>query len=263
MDGRIKPKKSLGQNFLVDPNIARKIAGSLRVPEGGHVVEIGPGLGALTGELVGRFSPLTAIEVDARAVAHLKEAYPDLDVRQQDVLTVDWEALAEEKGKPLYVIGNLPYYLTSQILFSLLDARQVMAEAVMMMQLEVGQRLIAVPGTKAYGILSVSTQLHTRPELLFKVSRNVFFPKPDVTSAVIRLVFSSESKAAGVPGDLLQQVIRTAFNQRRKTLRNSLGFWTKEQEMALPHGWERCRAEELAPEDYAELARFFASSRKE
>ncbi|GIV58871.1 MAG: hypothetical protein KatS3mg042_1784 [Rhodothermaceae bacterium] len=120
----MKPRKSLGQNFLTDPNVARKIVGALRAPEGAAVVEIGPGTGALTGLLHERFPDLTALEVDDRAVALLRERFPGLDVRHADVLDVDWAALAREKGRPLYVIGNLPYYITSEILFGLLDARR-------------------------------------------------------------------------------------------------------------------------------------------
>lgn len=253
----LSPKKSLGQNFLNDPNTVRKIVGSLEAPADAHVVEIGPGMGALTGELLDRFSTFTALEIDERAVAYLKEAYPTLDVRQMDVLDVDWVALAAEKGGPLHVIGNLPYYITSPILFGLLDNRQHLSEAVVMMQLEVAQRLVAEPRTKAYGILSVQVQLHARPDLLFRVSRNVFYPKPDVTSAVIRLAFDAVPPLpSDVDPDFLREVIRTAFNQRRKTLRNSLSVWTRAHNITLPHGWDRRRAEELTPPAFLELARY-------
>lgn len=253
----LTPKKSLGQNFLNDPNTVRKIAGSLAASPDAHVVEIGPGMGALTGELLDRFPHFTALEIDERAVAYLKQAHPDLDVRQVDVLEVDWARLAAEKGRPLHVIGNLPYYITSPILFGLLDNRQHLSEAVVMMQLEVAQRLVAEPRTKDYGILSVQVQLHARPDLLFRVSRNVFYPKPDVTSAVIRLAFD---EVPPLPPDvdpaLLREVIRTAFNQRRKTLRNSLSRWTRDQNIDLPHDWDRRRAEELTPSAFLELARY-------
>ncbi|QXD14146.1 16S rRNA (adenine(1518)-N(6)/adenine(1519)-N(6))-dimethyltransferase RsmA [Rhodocaloribacter litoris] len=253
----MKPRKSLGQNFLTDPNVARKIVGALRAPDGAAVVEIGPGTGALTGLLHERFPDLTALEVDDRAVALLRDRFPGLDVRHADVLATDWAALAREKGRPLYVIGNLPYYITSEILFGLLDARSHLAEAVVMMQLEVAQRLVAVPRTKAYGILSVAVQLAAAPELLFHVSKNVFYPKPDVTSAVVRLDFSQgDAAASGVDPALLRQVIRTAFNQRRKTLRNSLGRWTRDRGLTLPHGWGACRAEELEPGAFVVLARY-------
>lgn len=251
----LRPKQSLGQNFLRDPNMVRKIVGALEAPAGGRVVEIGPGMGALTGALLARFPDLTVIEVDERAVAYLRAAYPGLDVRHRDVLAVDWAALADEAGGPLYVIGNLPYYITSQILFGLVDARPQVAEAVVMMQLEVAERLVAEPRTKAYGILSVQLQLFSHPELLFRVSPNVFYPRPDVTSAVVRLRFDAAVDTAGVDPGLLRTVIRTAFNQRRKTLRNSLSPWTRERGLDLPEDWARRRAEELTPPDFVTLVR--------
>ncbi len=257
MPSVIPPKKSLGQNFLSDPNTARKIVASIRAPEDAHVVEIGPGTGALTGLLAERFPMLTAVEVDPRAIEVLLARLPGLDVRRKDVLELDWEALAREKGRPVYVVGNLPYYLTSPILFSLFDHRSILAEAVVMMQLEVAERLVAVPRTKAYGILSVNAQLFARPELLFRVSRNVFYPRPDVTSAVVRLDFRNIDVAADVGA--LRQVVRAAFNQRRKTLRNSLGRWTRDGGFVLPDDWENLRAEELSPEQFVALTAHLGS----
>lgn len=251
----IRPKQSLGQNFLTDPNVVDKIVRAVRASEASHVVEIGPGMGALTEALVRRYPQLTALEIDDRAVEYLRTSLPALDVRQADVLEVDWKQLAEEKDRPLYVVGNLPYYVTSQILFALMEARSVVEEAVLMMQLEVAQRLVAVPRTKAYGILSVQVQAHAHPDLLFRVSRNVFTPKPDVTSAMVRLTFSEAPvDRAGVSPAFFRTVVRTAFNQRRKMLRNSLGQWVKGQDIALPHDWGTRRAEELTPEQFLDLA---------
>lgn len=258
------PKKSLGQHFLTDPNVARKIVGAVQAPPDGRVVEIGPGTGALTGLLRETYPTVTAIEVDARAVAYLQAQDPGLDVRQADVLDVDWRALAEERGGPLYVVSNLPYALTSPILFSLLDHRLCLREAVLMMQYEVARRLVAVPRTKDYGILSVLTQLYAAPVLLFRVSRNVFYPKPDVTSAVIRLAFDERAALdPDVDPAFLRAVVRAAFNQRRKTLHNSLGRWTRARAIALPHGWEGKRAEELSPAAFVELAHYLRSRASE
>lgn len=261
MPQSIRPKKSLGQNFLSDPNTARKIVASLGAPPDAAVVEIGPGTGALTGELLSRYDNLTAIEVDARSVELLHNEYPRLDVRHADVLDVDWVALSAEKGGRLHVIGNLPYYITSQILFSLFDARHYLHAAVVMMQLEVAERLVAVPRTKAYGILSVLTQLYAEPSLLFRVSPHVFYPQPDVTSAVVRLVFGKDDEDfGGVDPGMLKQVVKAAFNQRRKTLRNSLNFWTKDRNIALPDDLANRRAEELTPGTFVELARYLSSA---
>lgn len=251
----IQPKKSLGQHFLRDPNTIRKIAHSLEAPPDAVVVEIGPGTGVLTRELAQRFGRLIAVEVDQRAVAHLAETLPDVTVLHQDVLRVDWHALAEEYGEKLWVIGNLPYYITSPILFSLLDSRQVIHQAVLMMQKEVAQRLVAVPRTKAYGILSVQTQLLAEPSLLFTVGRNVFHPKPDVDSAVVRLDF--DGKPLDVSVELLRRIVRTAFNQRRKTLRNSLKSVLEEWEIILPDEVGSLRPEALSPDAFVELARTF------
>ena len=250
-----RPRKRLGQNFLQDPNTARRIVDALDAPEGARVVEIGPGTGALTGLLLERWPELTAIEVDPRAVALLREAHPGLDVREADVLEADWEALAEGRTHALYVIGNLPYYITSPILFVLLDARTHLRRAVVMMQREVAERIVAEPRTKAYGILSVLVQLWARPTLAFRVSRNVFYPKPDVQSAVLRLDFGPEAPIASVDDpEWVRRVVRTAFNQRRKTLRNSLRSITAETGRSVPERWAGRRPEALPPEAFLDLA---------
>lgn len=251
----IQPKKSLGQHFLRDPNTIRKIAQALAAPSDAVVIEIGPGTGVLTRELAGRFERLIAVEVDQRAVAHLEKTLPDVTIIHADVLSVDWRALAEEHGEKLWVIGNLPYYITSPILFGLLDARDVIRQAVLMMQKEVAQRLVATHGTKVYGILSVQTQLLSAPSLLFTVGRNVFHPKPDVDSAVVRLDFGNEEP--DVPVELLRKVVRTAFNQRRKTLRNSLKTIVEEMNVSLLEDVASLRPEALTPMQFVELTRSF------
>ncbi len=251
----ITPKKSLGQHFLRDANIRDKIIGLLEAGPDDPVVEIGPGTGALTGHLASRFSNFEAVEIDDRAVAVLQEQIPGLVVHQADVLEYDWVAHGEKVGKKLHIVGNLPYYVTSQVIFSLLDAYPYIAEAVLMMQREVAERLVAKPRTKAYGILSVAVQQLTTPALAFRVSRNVFFPKPDVESAVVRIAFEDHPALADVEDAAwLRLVVRTAFNQRRKTLRNSLRRLTADHQCEVPEVWSMKRAEELSPEDFVELA---------
>ena len=249
MKSPIPPKKSLGQHFLNDPNTARRIVGALEAPADAHVVEIGPGVGALTGLLHERFENFEAIEVDSRAVTYLRERYPDLNMRQADVLELDWRRLGDQ---PLHIIGNLPYNITSPILFGLLAAHDAMSQAVLMVQKEVAERIVAKPRTKAYGIPSVFAQLYARPSILFKVSRNVFEPKPAVESVVIRLDFEG-IEAPDVDTGLLHAVVRAGFGMRRKVLRNSLQKWAAD----IPDRWRRCRAEELSPDDYVMLARYF------
>ena len=249
-----RPKQSLGQNFLHDPNMAEKIVRTLEAPADAHVVEIGAGTGVLTERLARKYERLTALEIDERAVEVLRERLPGSDVREEDVQDTDWTALADEKGGPLYVISNTPYHLTSTILFSLLEQRAHVADAVLTMQREVAERLVAEPSTKAYGILSVLVQLFAEPDLRFTVPPQVFAPQPDVASAVVRLRFDPQTEP-DVSFDDVRRYVRAAFNQRRKMLRNSLSAWTKEQDVEFPNDWGRKRAEALTPQEFATLAR--------
>lgn len=260
MPQSIRPLKHLGQNFLTDQNIARKIVAAVPAPPDARVVEIGPGTGALTALLAERFPDLVALEVDERAVAVLRERMPSLDVRTVDVLRFDWHSLALERseGGPLHVVGNLPYYITSQILFGLLEARDVIASAVVMMQLEVAERIVSAHGSRTYGILSVILQRYAHIELLFRVSQNVFYPRPDVTSAVVRFTFNREDEEQ-VPFELFREIVRSAFNQRRKTLRNSLSELLDRHGLELPAEWSARRAEQLSPDEFVALTRFVDS----
>jgi 16S rRNA (adenine1518-N6/adenine1519-N6)-dimethyltransferase len=250
-----RPKQSLGQNFLQDPNMREKIVRTLRAPPDAAVVEVGAGTGELTGLLTERHARVVAIEIDERAVEVLRTECPDAEVREQDVRDVDWAALAEEMGGPLHVISNTPYYLTTEIIFALLEQRAHVAEAVLTMQAAVADRLVADPSTKSYGILSVLVQLFAAPERCFSVPPQVFSPQPDVGSAVVRLTFGADDGPADLALDDVRPFVRAAFNQRRKMLRNSLSTWVKDQGRSLPHDWERKRAEALSPADFAELAR--------
>jgi len=218
-------------------------------------------MGALTGPLAERYPDLIAIEVDERAVNLLKVDFPTVQVIHGDVLDMTWDTLADgAPGERVSVIGNLPYYITSQILFGLLDAAPRIREAVIMMQYEVAARLTAIPRTKDYGILSVATQLACTPKLLFPVSRNVFYPKPDVRSAIVRLEFPAETPDLRINPKWLRHIIRAAFNQRRKTLRNSLSGVVKEAGRDLPEDIAPKRAEELTPQDFVDLAIYLQES---
>jgi len=253
----LTPRKRLGQHFLTDPNTARKIIDSLAAARTDPIVEIGPGTGALTGLLAERFDRVTALEVDPRAADMVRARFPAVTVLQVDVLSIDFGELAGSAGAPLHVIGNLPYNITSQILFAFIDAADAIAEAVVMTQLEVAQRIVAEPRTKAYGILSVALRLACRPTFLFPVSRNVFRPKPDVRSAVLHLDFAPGIRSSAITNpDWTRRVIRSAFNQRRKTLRNSLRDIQDECGRKIPEDWAGRRAEELSPEDFVRLARY-------
>jgi 16S rRNA (adenine1518-N6/adenine1519-N6)-dimethyltransferase len=215
------PRKSLGQNFLRDENIIRKIVESLHLASGDSLLEIGPGQGALTKLLVQMPIQLIAVEVDPRAVALLNEMFAErATILQANVLDIHLKDYAAAAGKPIHIAGNIPYHLTSEILFWILDQRAAVARATLMVQLEVAQRLGAKPGTKEYGVLSVFTQYYTEHRLLFKVSRNCFFPKPDVDSAVVQLTMRPSLPSAD--DRLFRSVVRSTFGHRRKTLRNGL-----------------------------------------
>lgn len=244
-----RTKKSLGQHFLTDNNIIHKIINAIKAEKKDRIIEIGPGTGALTKWLVEKFDDVHVIEIDERAVSVLKSNFKNLTIHQQDVLKVNWKELVAPEGKT-YVIGNLPYYITSPILFALLEHRALFEDAILMMQKEVADRLVAVPSNKQYGILSVQTQLMSTPEFLFNVSPNSFNPPPKVMSTVLRLTFNKPEMACS--DKALKMVVRTAFNQRRKKLSNALKPILGDFE---PEGFNLSeRAENWAPEVYANLA---------
>lgn len=244
-----RPKKSLGQHFLTDGNIIGKIVASIDAGRGDRVVEIGPGTGALTEALLEQFDNVHAVELDQRAIEVLEQKFPDLPVHHQNILEADWGELSVGKEKT-HVVGNLPYYITSQILFSLLESREFLADAILMMQKEVAERLVADIRTKDYGILSVQTRLMSTPEILFPVSRHCFNPPPNVESAVVKLVFNKGKLACR--DQHLKTVVRTAFNQRRKKLSNALKPILSKDD--LPEGFDfDKRAEAWPPELYEKL----------
>ncbi|MFH5833366.1 16S rRNA (adenine(1518)-N(6)/adenine(1519)-N(6))-dimethyltransferase RsmA [Halalkalibaculum sp. DA384] len=245
----IRPKKSLGQHFLKDTNMIEKIAGALNAGPGHRIIEIGPGTGLLTEGLLKRYEDVVAVELDQRAVEVLKQKFPELRILHKDILDIDFEELVLEKEKT-HVIGNLPYYITSQILFLLLENRALLADALLMMQKEVAERLVANIRTKDYGILSVQTQLMCTPEILFEVPRQVFTPQPNVDSAMVRLRFDQGPLTCSDPH--LKTVVRTAFNQRRKKLSNALKPIIDKS--ALPDGFDfDKRAEAWEPSVYEKL----------
>jgi 16S rRNA (adenine1518-N6/adenine1519-N6)-dimethyltransferase len=218
---QIKPKKSLGQHFLQDGNIIRQIADSIPVDTDDLVIEIGPGTGMLTRELLKRYSNIRAVEIDGRAVDYLKKKFPSLDVIHADILNVTWDSLMSGyEDKNIHIVGNLPYFITSQILFKVLEYRKYLASATLMMQKEVAERVVAKPRTKEYGILSVQVQLMSSPEIVFNVSRKAFYPPPNVTSSVVLIKFDKPELTCSDRN--LKKVVRTAFQQRRKKLSNSL-----------------------------------------
>lgn len=247
----VRAKKHLGQHFLNDENIASKIADSLSFKGCDVVLEIGPGMGVLTKYLIKKNKPLSVIELDRESVAYLLENFPELkgNILQGDFLKLDLQEVFE--GKQLAIIGNFPYNISSQILFKAIEFRHVVPEFAGMFQKEVAQRITEGPGNKTYGILSVIAQAFYKTEYLFTVPPNVFNPPPKVESGVIRLV-RKEDFELPVSAKFFFQVVKTAFNQRRKTLRNSLkslGLSDKLREDAI---FAR-RPEQLSVEEFIEL----------
>ncbi len=249
---KISPKKHLGQHFLTDKQLAQKIVRMLQAPPAAKVAEIGPGMGILTQYLLPIYPDLQVIEVDSSAVAYLQQAFPALGTRIifQDVLK--WEP-ARSLVPDSYLIGNLPYNISSPIFFHLIENRQYVKEGVFMIQKEVAERICASKGGKTYGILSVLLQHYYHVKYEFSVPPSVFSPPPKVMSAVIRMV-RKDTDEETITFQALKTVVKTAFNQRRKTLRNSL----KSLSFASFEGEERIytlRAEALSLEEFVLLAR--------
>lgn len=255
---QVRAKKHLGQHFLTDPNIARKIAATLS--DQVQVIEVGPGTGMLTKFLLERnFNRLIAIEVDKESIDFLKQTYPQLEnnLLEGDFLRLDLSALFEGD---FAVTGNFPYNISSQILFKVLDYVHQVTELTGMFQKEVAERVAATHGNKTYGILSVLIQIFYDTEYLFTVHEHVFSPPPKVKSAVIRLTRKAILPAIADKA-LLFQVVKTGFNQRRKTLRNALSGMC---DMHAPNleKWAGKRAEQLSPAEFIQLTTEILHSRQ-
>lgn len=216
----VKPKKALGQHFLKDLQIAQRIADTLADYKGTPVLEIGPGMGVLTQYLLDAEHDLKVVELDRESVAYLEQNFPDLKGRiiAQDFLKLDLSQLYPGK---FCVIGNYPYNISSQIFFKVLDYKEQIPCCSGMIQKEVAERLAAAPGSKTYGIISVLLQAWYDIEYLFTVSEQVFNPPPKVKSAVIRMTRNRRTDL-GCDEKLFKTLVKTTFNQRRKTLRNSI-----------------------------------------
>ncbi len=256
----LSPLKKFGQNFLIDDNIVKKIA-SAAVPEDAFVLEIGTGLGALTLELAKIAQKVVSVEIDRGIIATHAETFAGIDnisVIEGDILKTDINAVCEEHfgGKPFYACGNLPYYITSKILMHLLESGAPIERLTAMVQREVAERLAANPGDTEYGALTASCRYYAQTKLLFTVSRNCFYPAPDVDSAIIS--FDLTEGRMDIPRDCYSRIVRRAFSMRRKTLVNNLkqDFPVKNiseamDSLGIAPG---ARAQEISPELFARLA---------
>ncbi len=244
-------RKRFGQHFLVDEALVERIVGAIDPRPGQALVEIGPGLGALTRPLLARAGTLTVIEID-RDLAARWRGTAGLDVIEADVLDVDFAALADAARRRLRVVGNLPYNISTPILFHLLGAAAHVADQHVMLQREVVARMAAAPGGKDYGRLSVMLQWRYAIEPLVDVPPEAFSPPPRVDSAVVRMVpLPVPALADGV---LLGEIVACAFSQRRKLLRHTLGRWLAARGHTRPFDLQR-RAEEVPVDEYVALAR--------
>ncbi len=260
-------QKKFGQNFLIDEHVLGKIIRSAEITENDFVVEIGPGIGTLTQYLAASAREVAAIEIDDALIPILEDtlsAYDNVTVIHEDVLKVDLCKLAEEKnaGKPIKVVANLPYYITTPIIMGLFENHVPVESITIMVQKEVADRMKTGPGSKDYGALSLAVQYYAKPELVANVPPNCFMPRPRVGSAVIRLTRHAEVPVQANDEKLMFAIIRASFNQRRKTLVNGLGNAPglqipKEEtaavleEMGLP---ATIRGEALTLEQFAELS---------
>jgi len=250
-----RPKQTLGQNFLVDENVARKIVELINPQPDDIIIEIGPGFGAISKFLTEGTEQVIAIEIDRRLAGHLQNSFTSYDnfkLIHADFLKTDLMEISQ--GRAIRVVGNIPYHITSPVIFKIFESSAEITDLTLMIQREVAERIVAQPRTKAYGILSVMSRLYSQPELLFHVSRNVFKPKPDVASTLIRWDLSKAPNLMIEDKELLRTVIRATFNQRRKMLRKSLQqlecFLLKREK--IDFDLER-RPEELTIEEFVEL----------
>ena len=260
-------QKKFGQNFLIDNHVLEKIISAAGITKNDCVLEIGPGIGTMTQYLAENAGHVVAVEIDRNLIPILKETLADYDnvtVINEDILRVDIKALAEEYngGKPIKVVANLPYYITTPIIMGLFESGVPIDNITVMVQKEVADRMKEGPGSKDYGALSLAVQYYAEPEIVANVPPNCFIPRPNVGSAVIRLTRHKEMPVEVKDPALMFKIIRASFNQRRKTLQNGLGNapelpYTKEQiaaaiaEMGLT---PTIRGEALSLAQFAQLS---------
>lgn len=248
----VKPKKFLGQHFLKDLQVAKDIADTIDTCPDIPVLEVGPGMGVLTQYLIPKNRPLKVVELDSESVAYLKENFAELgeNIIEKDFLKMDLNSLFD--GKPFVLTGNYPYNISSQIFFKMLDNKEIIPCCTGMIQKEVAERIAAKPGNKTYGILSVMIQAWYNVEYLFTVHEHVFNPPPKVKSAVIRMT-RNKTQELGCNEKLFKQIVKTTFNQRRKTLRNSISpILDKANPLSADPIFNK-RPEQLSVEDFIEL----------
>lgn len=252
---RVLPLKRFGQNYLQDQNIIRKIISEIDPKDNEKIIEIGPGQGALTQHLFTNSCDFSAIEIDKRVIDDLLNRFAGIDLIQRDFLEINLSDFVVD-NKKIRIVGNIPYNITSPILFKLFENNKIVSDAVLMVQLEVAKRMTAKIESKDYGILAVLLNYFGRTELAFKVSRNVFFPRPNVDSAIVHIFFDNNRTNTDF-NSTFKSIVKSSFGNRRKTLKNSLSnsifasvdFSGSGIDLSL-------RAEQLNVDDFIKLAEF-------
>lgn len=248
-----RARKRFGQNFLHDRHWIERIAKAVNATEGDDIVEIGPGQAALTRELIAGAGKVRAVEIDRDLAAWLKETFPEsLSLIEADALTLDWTQVA--KNDNLRVVGNLPYNISSPLLFKLLEAADHVKDQHFMLQKEVVDRMVAQHGSKTYGRLSVMLQWRYRMQKLFDVPPGAFNPPPKVMSSVVRMIPKAKEEVPSVDFELFSSVVANAFSQRRKTIRNALSALLSAEEIAACDVDPGARAEALPLDAFVSLA---------
>ncbi len=257
-----RARKRFGQHFLTDPYVVAGIVAAISPQRDDHLVEIGPGLGVLTESLLPCVNAMDAIELDRDIIPKLKERCRDrgqLHIYEADALKFDFTTLAEN-GRPLRIVGNLPYNISTPLMFHLLSMRKQVQDMHFMLQKEVVDRLAAIPSNKDYGRLSVMMQYHCRVESLMQVPPEAFSPPPKVNSAVVRLVPWSEPPVSVANVNLLEKLVTQAFSQRRKTLRNTLKPLMNADQIEAQGVDPKRRAETLSLSEFATLTNFVSAN---
>lgn len=265
-------KKKFGQNFLIDPHVLDKIVDAAQITEDDFVLEIGPGIGTLTQYLCERARQVLAVEIDKNLIPILHETlspYENVEVRNGDILKQDIREIAQDynDGKPIKVVANLPYYITTPIIMELFESRVPLANVTVMVQKEVADRMKAQPGSKDCGALSLAVQYYAKPYIAAFVPPNCFMPRPKVGSAVIRLECREEAPVRVADEKLMFRLIRASFNQRRKTLQNGiansgeLSFSKAQAAEAIEQAGldANVRGEKLGLSEFAKLADLLAA----
>ena len=255
-------QKKFGQNFLIDTHVLEKIIAAAGITKDDFVLEIGPGIGTMTQYLCENAREVMAVEIDDNLIPILKDtlsAYDNVTVVNEDILKLDIAQVAKERngGKPIKVVANLPYYITTPIIMGLFESHVPLESVTVMVQKEVADRMQSAPGTKEYGALSLAVQYYAEAEIVANVPPNCFMPRPNVGSAVIRLTCHKENPVKVLDEKFMFRIIRASFNQRRKTLQNGLGNVTKEEaataleQMGLS---PTIRGERLSLQEFAALS---------